>query len=86
MDSHEGRIDRIETLQGKMGEAIVMLRETVAKVATKDDIMVLSEKMDDKFGQQLTQAHNSIPTKISLLFTGGMFVLALLGFAMSHFK
>lgn len=86
MDSNEARVSRIEHVQEQMSEAIVMLRETVAKVATKDDIIQLSRNVDEKFGQQLTQAHNSMPAKISMVFMGVSLLIAFAGLLLTHFR
>lgn len=84
MDNSELRHSKIEDMQERMGEAITMLREAVAKVATKDDIVELTKQVNDKFGQQLTQAHNSVPVKLSIAISAIMALIALLGLILPH--
>ncbi|HJQ13092.1 MAG TPA: hypothetical protein VJ840_18815 [Gemmatimonadaceae bacterium] len=86
MDSSEARQSRIEDVQERMGEAIVMLREAVAKVATKDDILKLSQQVDQRFGEQLTQAHNQMPAKLSVGLTVFMALIAFASLLLSHVK
>lgn len=85
MDNNDARVSRIEHVVDQMGETIVMLRETVAKVATKDDIIALSRNVDEKFGQQLTQAHNSMPAKISTGLMAASLLIAFAGLLLTHF-
>ena len=86
MDSTESRQSRIEDVQERMGEAITMLREAVAKVATKDDIMALSQQVDKRFGEQLTQAHNQMPAKLSVGLTAFMALIAFASLLLAHIK
>lgn len=84
MDSNDIRVGRLEDITVRMGEAITMLREAVAKVATKDDIVVLTAKMDEKFGQQLTQAHNSVPVKVSIAISAVIMLISLAALLIPH--
>lgn len=67
----EADIARHDIMIDKLNETVGVLREAVARVATKDDILKLSENIDTKFTEQLRDAHNSIPAKIGVLLTGG---------------
>ena len=71
-------IARHEDHLAKMDETIAVLRETIGRVATKDDILDLRKDIGNTFNQQLTAAHNSVPAKIALIFSGGMFLISLI--------
>ena len=70
----------------KLDDAVATIRETLGGLATKGDILNLSNQISGYNQQQLSQAHNSIPAKFAAAFSGGMFILALVAFAISHFK
>lgn len=76
MDGTEQRLTRTEQAAERMSEAITVLREAVAKVATKDDILKLSQNIDDKFSTQLRDAHNSIPARFGVILTAGSVLVA----------
>lgn len=75
LNSHDEDIARHENMINKLNETVAVIREAVAKVATKDDVLALSRNIDDKFNKQLADAHNSIPAKIGLWITGGSVLL-----------
>lgn len=77
MDGNEKRLTGTERAIEKLNESVAMLREAVAKVATKDDIIKLAEKIDEKFDRQLRDARNSIPGKVAAVTGGAMFLLTL---------
>ncbi len=83
---HDTMLSAINAHMGRQDEAIGQIRETLGGLATKGDILDLSNKISGFNQQQLMQAHNSIPAKFAAAFSGGMFILALLAFAVSHFK
>lgn len=80
---HGEVLERHETMLGKLNETVVVLREAVAKVATKDDILRLSQNIDNKFSTQMAQAQASIPAKIGVVLTGGSVVIALVALVAS---
>lgn len=84
MDGTEQRLTRTEQATERMSEAITVLREAVAKVATKDDILKLSQNIDDKFNTQLRDAHNSIPTKIGLLIAAAALIAPIVSLFLSR--
>lgn len=61
-----------------INEAIASLREGVARVATKDDIIALRDDMNKNHTQQLRDAHNSTPTKITVFFGFCMLIVAVI--------
>lgn len=75
LTGHDEDIQRHEQMIGKLNETVAVIREAVAKVATKDDVMSLSRNIDEKFNKQLSDAHNSIPAKVGLWITGGSVLL-----------
>lgn len=83
IDGHDSDIARHDSMISKLNEAVTVLREAVAKVATKDDILKLSQNIDDKFSTQLRDAHNSIPAKLGVILTGGSVLVALITLILS---
>jgi ParB-like chromosome segregation protein Spo0J len=83
LNGHDEDIARHEFMIGKLNETMAVMREAVAKVATKDDVMSLSRNIDEKFNKQLSDAHNSIPGKIGLWLTGGSLVMMGIGLLMT---
>jgi hypothetical protein len=83
---HDTMLEQHSAHMLRLDDAIGSIRETLGGLATKGDILDLSNKISGFNNQQLLQAHNSIPAKFAAAFSGGMFILALLAFAISHFK
>jgi septal ring factor EnvC (AmiA/AmiB activator) len=83
---HDTMLAAINAHMSKQDEQIGQIRETLGGLATKGDILDLTNKISGFNEQQLRQAHNSIPAKFAAAFSGGMFILALLAFAVAHFK
>lgn len=77
VDGHDEDIARHERHIAKLDDAVVMLRETIGRVATKDDIADLRKDISSKFDKQLVDAQNSVPGKVAVVFTAGMFLIAL---------
>jgi chromosome segregation ATPase len=84
IEGHDESIDRHEVNISKLNETVGVLREAVAKVATKDDILGLSRNIDEKYNTQLRDAHNSIPTKIGLWLTAGSVLVAVIALFLHH--
>lgn len=82
-DATDEVIEKLDQRVTRHDEIIADLREACAKVATKDDIALLRKDIGEKFDQRLTDAHNSVPSKIALIFTAGMFLIALVGLAIN---
>lgn len=80
---HDEDIARHDQHLAKLDETVAELRTAIAGVATKDDILKLSQNIDQKFNRQLTDAHNSIPAKIGLWITGGSVLVAVVGLLLS---
>lgn len=76
---HEEEHARHRAHFAKLDEQVAILRETMASVATKDDIMALRKDVASQFNQNLRDAHNSVPAKMTMLFGGAMFLIALVG-------
>jgi predicted nucleic acid-binding Zn-ribbon protein len=84
VDGHDEDIARHERHIAKLDEAVILLREGMARVATKDDISGLRRDLDERHATQLTQAQNSIPGKIGILLTGGSLVVMLITLFLNH--
>ena len=74
--AQEDAIARHDLHLFKLDEIVSSLRETVARVATKDDIVDLRKDIGQKFDRQLTDAQNAIPGKYAALFAGLGVVIA----------
>lgn len=85
MDSAELRLAQHDGAIGKLNEAITVLREGMARVATKDDIIALGRTISEQHTQELRDAHNSVPTRVMMIVSVVTFVLAIAGFALAHF-
>jgi hypothetical protein len=83
VEGHAEAIEKLDSRVTRHDEIIANLREAVAKVATKDDILKLSQNIDDKYSSQLRDAHNSIPAKFGLILTGGSVLIALITLVVS---
>lgn len=77
--AHDEDIARHDQHLAKLDETVAELRTAIATVATKDDILRLSQNIDGKFNGLLKDAQRSIPERVALLFAGGMFLIALVG-------
>jgi predicted nucleic acid-binding Zn-ribbon protein len=84
VNGHDDDIARHEKHIAKLDEAVTVLREGMARVATKDDISGLRRDLDERHAKQLTQAQDSIPGKIGLLLTGGSLVVMLITLFLNH--
>lgn len=82
--AHDEDIARHDQHLIKLDETVSELRSAIAAVATKDDILRLSQNIDTKFNTQLRDAHNSIPTKIGLVLTAGSVLVAIIALFMRH--
>ena len=88
----ENRVDTHDTILGqhasaisKLNEAITVVRESLARVATKDDILALTRIINEQHTQELRDAHNGVPAKVMMVMSIVMGVLGLAGFALAHF-
>jgi len=68
---HEAKIERLD-------EAVAALRETMARVATRDDVDALRRDVTNVFAQNARDAQNSIPVKVTAWFTGAMVLVSAL--------
>jgi predicted nucleic acid-binding Zn-ribbon protein len=84
VDAHDEDIARHERHISKLDDAIGILRETMGRVATKEDIGDLRRDVSDRFDQRARDAHNSIPTKLAAWFGGLMALIAFVDFALGH--
>jgi hypothetical protein len=79
VEGHDDDIARIDRVVSQHNEAISSLRESLARVATKDDIAEFRKDVGQKFDKQLTDALSSVPGKHAAIFGAGMFLIALIG-------
>lgn len=77
---------RHEAHLSKMDETIAVIRENMGRVATKDDISDLRRDITQNYSQQLAAAQSSIPAKFAAAFGGIVALIAVLSFAVQHFK
>lgn len=83
MDGHADDIARHDRHLVKLDEAVTALREGFGKVSTKDDILELRVDIAEKFDKRLTDAHNSIPTKVATIFAAGTFLIMVITLVVS---
>jgi phage shock protein A len=83
VDGHDEDIARHERHIAKLDEAVVSLREGMARVATKEDIGELRGDINNTFFEQLKDAHNSVPAKVSLIFGGLMCLTGVIALLMN---
>lgn len=81
---HDADIQRHDTMIAKLNETVGVLREAVAGLATKDDILKLSQNIDNKFNVQLAQANASIPAKVGIFISAASVVVMLISLYMKH--
>lgn len=74
---HEEEHARHRAHFAKLDEQVAILRETMASVATKDDIMALRNDVAGQFNQNLREALSSVPSRVSTFITCGLFLIAL---------
>lgn len=86
LSGHDEMLARHETHFTELRESIASIRVDMARVATKDDISLLRKDISDNYATQLAAAQSAIPAKVGAWVGVGGFLLALAGFAASHFK
>lgn len=86
LTGHDAMIARHEANFLELRESIASIRVDMARVATKDDISELRKDITTHYATQLAAAQSSIPQKVGAWVGMGMFLLTLIGFALSHFK
>ena len=77
--SHDDDIRRLESIAERHDEIIGTLRAVTGSLATKDDILNLRTDINSQHAQSLRDAHNSIPGKIGIVVSVGLFLIALVG-------
>lgn len=83
-EATDDAIERLDSRVTKHDEIIASLREAVAKVATKDDIVELRRDINETYATQMRDAHNSIPTKIGLVIAAAAAIVPIIALFMSH--
>ncbi|WP_028219226.1 hypothetical protein [Paraburkholderia oxyphila] len=86
VDGHADTLQRHDERLTKHDEAIISLREGMAKVATRDDVAELRNAVNRQFFDQLKQAHDSIPSKTAALAALGSALVTAAGFMLAHFR
>jgi hypothetical protein len=77
VQGHDEDIARHDRHLAKLDEAVAVLREGFARVATKEDIGELRKDISMTFYEQLKDAHNSVPGKFAAACGLGMLLIAL---------
>lgn len=86
LTGHDIMLARHEANFGEIRQEIGLIRENMARVATKDDISALRQDISNNYAMQLAAAQSAIPARVGAWVGVGGFLLALAGFAASHFK
>lgn len=86
LSGHDAMLARHEANFTELRESISLIRVDMARVATKDDIGDLRKDIATHYASQLAAAQASIPAKVGAWVGVGGFLLAVAGFAASHFK
>lgn len=86
VSGHDTMLSEIRAHMSKQDEAIGQIRETLGGLATKGDILNLSQQITAFNQQQLIAAQHSLSPKMAAWAGVGTLILAALGFAASHFK
>ena len=84
LDGHDTMLAQHQAHLFKLDETIASVRESMGRVATKDDIMGLRTEISNQHTRQLIAANESIPGKFAAWTGIGMFLLALAGFAAQY--
>lgn len=84
LDGHSTMLARHDAHLMKLDETIASMREAMGRVATKDDIVDLRKDINGMFVTQMNNAHNSMPTRVAVMISGFMAVLAALSFALKY--
>lgn len=84
LEGHSAMLARHDAHLIKLDETIASMREAMGRVATKDDIVDLRKDINTMFTTQMTNAHNSVPTKVAVAISGFMGLLTLLSFALKY--
>ncbi|NUY33307.1 hypothetical protein F0160_22745 [Paraburkholderia sp. JPY303] len=82
--AHDEDIARHDKHLEKLDAAVGELRESLAKVATKDDIMGLRVDISEKFDKRLSDALNAIPAKWAAIFAGGLMIVEVISLFTKH--
>jgi hypothetical protein len=83
--AHDEDIARHDKHLEKLDATVAELRESIAKVATKEDVMSLRVDINEKFDKRLTDALNAIPAKWAAIFAGGLMVVEIVSlFVKNH--
>lgn len=86
IEHHASALDRHETQIGRQDEQITLMRETMAKMATKEDITNLRDDINKSHIKQLEAAADSVPKNFAMAVSASGFLLALVTFALTHFS
>ncbi|WP_221307250.1 hypothetical protein [Paraburkholderia atlantica] len=82
--AHDEDIARHDKHLERLDSAVCELRESLAKVATKDDILGLRVDISEKFDKRLTDALNAIPAKWAAIFAGGLMIVEIISLFLKH--
>lgn len=83
LESHDDEIRRHDSMIASLNESMAVFKEVLANMATKADILGLRNDISEQFNANLKDAHNSVPVRITLAVTVGMFLIALVGFVVN---
>lgn len=86
LTGHETMLARHDSHLIKLDETTAVIRESMARTATKDDIAALRSDVTQNYVAQLKSAHDSIPKNFAMAISVGGFILAVAAFALQHWK
>lgn len=86
----ELRIDRLETRVTKLEDIVSVLRDDVSEIkallpslATREDVLAVSNKIDQAVSGLLREALASVPAKQVVLWTSISAIVAIVGLALA---
>jgi hypothetical protein len=82
-DATERTLERHDRHIMKLDEAVTILRETQGRVATKDDILILTRSIDEKYTSHMRHAQNSVSGRIGLALTMALLICTVITVTLS---
>jgi hypothetical protein len=86
LNGHDIMLEQHHAHLFKLDETIASVRESMGRVATKDDILALRSDISNQHTRQLIAANESIPSKFAAWTGVAMLIIAILGFAATYLR
>jgi cob(I)alamin adenosyltransferase len=84
LNGHDTMLKEHQAHLFRLDETMAAVRESMGKVATKDDIMGLRTEIMTQHTKQLQAANDAIPARVGAWVGIGGLILAMLGFASTY--